>query len=262
MRLSANYNIQSETHGRNGGRLKAGTYVVRIDSVLEDQTGYGNQSLKLVYNIVEGEFAGFFDDITGDASSDWRHTIEVDVEENNGGRLNSLINAVAASNPGFPALQQWVEGGANELMLIGKVVGVTFQERLITNKRGKRKGQTSSYLDLWDFLPVDRVRMGQYDIPPVNDQRDPSSAMAAEQSQVPVTVPSAMAQGIAQQAPMVGAAPNAAPSAPVVPSPQAAVAAPMAPQVPMAGYQQQAYAPQPQVAGVPQQDVYSEDIPF
>lgn len=274
MRQPDNYNPQSESHGRGGGRLRAGTYIIRIDAVSEDQTGYGNQSLKLVYNIVEGEFAGFFDDISGNVEMDWRHTIEVDVEENSGGRLNALLSAVAASNPGF----QWAW---DERVLVGKFVGVTFQERLTTNKRGKRKGQTATYLDLWDFLPVEQVRAGQFEVPPVNDQRDLEAEAKAkasqEAAQTPVAVPQGFQQGQAPQAPAVAAPGGMAPQAPVVAAPQGfapqapAMAQPMQGyQQPQAGYQQpaqgfapQGYAQQPMAQPQGQVDgVYSEDIPF
>ena len=268
MKLKETYNVQAESHGRGGGRLKAGTYIVRIDKVEEDVTGYGNQSLKLVYDVAEGECTGIFAEISGDADNDWRHTIEVDCEENNGGRLNSLIKAVALSNPGFPPLEQWVDD-ANEQLLVGKFVGVTFQERQVTGTRGKSKGKMVSYLDLWDFIPIEQVRSGNFEKPPVNDRRDynaeAQAASAVAQQEVPVGVP----QGLGTQA-VPNAVPTGVPAgvpagasiapAPVVP--QGAVAQVPGAQAPQYPQQTVQYQQQPVQPSVTQSEFASQDIPF
>lgn len=270
MRKIENFDQVQAAYGRNGGRLKAGTYIIRIDGVSEDQTNYGNDCLKLVYNIAEGEFAGFFDDIAGQPDMDWRHTIEVDVEDGNGKWLKGLIDAVAASNPGF--VWNWDENA-----LIGRFVGVTFQERQTTAKRGKRKGRMQSYLDLWGFVSVEQVRSGDYDTPAINDKRDyEAEAKAAaldQQQQTPVSVPSSIAQGMAPQAPSTNAPQNAVPQAPTtVPPTSMTQQVPAAPQTaPQQGYPQQGYQQQvPQQQGYQQMppvsqqnpDMYAQDIPF
>lgn len=241
-------NIQA-VHGRQG-MLPGGPYVAVVVRAKEDVTGYGNPCLKVVYDIMEGQFAGKFADIAADEDQDWRHTAEVDTAEAGGARLKALTDAIAASNPGW--VWDW-----NEANMIGRVFGLVLQERKITVSKGKNKGKNRTYLDFWDAVPADAVRQGIVHTPPVNDQRDAP--------QQPVTVP----QGIAQQAAPVAApnpqyAPQAAPMPPMAPTPpmQQPMAQPVAPQQPMAqvpmSYQMPAQQPMPQQ----QADVYDHDIPF
>ena len=266
MRPIENFDQVQAAYGRNGGRLKAGTYIVRIDGVKEDMTGYGNQCLKLVYDVAEGPCAGFFADIAGDEDSNWRHTIEVDVDEGNGKWLKGLIDSITASNPGF--VWNW-----NENMLVGKFVGVTFQERQTTAKKGKNKGKMQSYLDLWGFLSIDRVRAGDFDTPPINDKRDydleerTELAGEAAQQAAPVAVP----QGMGAQAPAYGGVPGGVPNpgvpgaAPIAPNPvvpQGAVAQVPGAQAPQYPQQTVQYQQQPVQPSVTQGEFASQDIPF
>lgn len=225
-------------HGRQGA-LPGGPYVAVVVRAKEDVTGYGNPCLKVVYDIMEGQFAGKYADINGDPEQDWRHEVEIDTAEANGARLKALVDAIAASNPGW----QW---DWNEQGMVGRVFGLVLQERKVTRTKGKNKGKDATYLDFWDAVPADAVRAGQVPVPPVNDKR-------TSQPQQPVAVPAAYGQ---QQAPV---------SAPVAPQP--------APQAPVAqpAYQQQApayqQAPAPQYVPqtyqqAPTMPMAEDDIPF
>ncbi len=238
-------NVQA-VHGRMQP-LAAGPHIIQIQAVSEDVTGYGNRCLKLVYDIAEGQDAWRFADIAGDPSMNWRHEVELDLQEQNGARLKALVDAMERDVPGFAAafLSDW-----NEQRFVNQIVGVVFQERLQTNTRGKRKGQTSRYLDLWDFVPASTIRSGEVNYaPPVNDKR----TNKGEQPAQPTTAPVAAPANFGQQQP----APQAAPQAPV--APQAPMQQPMPQQ-----FQQQYQQPQ---APMPMQQntvtgVYDQDIPF
>lgn len=229
-------------HGRrNQQPLRGGTYAVVITAASEDLTGYGNQCLKIAYDITHGEHAGRFSDIAADPEQNWKHQFEVDVQEMQGGRLRTFVEAVEASNPGYA--WDWNEAG-----LVGKHVGIVLQERLQTNQRGRRKGQTSSYLDFWDAVPVTDVLSGAAsEVPPVNDRR----TNAGEQEAQPVAVPQTFGQQ--QQQPV--AQPMA--QQPIA-QPQQPVAQPY--QVPQPQQQQQPY--QVPVQQPQQPNVYDKDIPF
>lgn len=270
------YDPNAEQHGKQQ-TLPAGPYVVLIHKVKLDHTGYGNQSIKVVYDIADGEFAEMYAGIIGDETMDWRHEVEIDIEQNKGALLNVFIKAVMASNPGY--VFDW--GDPDNLdTLVGKIFGIVFQERLTTVKRGARKGQDSRYLDLWDMVPADAIRSGEVNfVPPVNDKRDhteqqPMAAPAV--APVPQQVGTLQSSAAPQPASVPTIQPlqsSAAPSPVPSPAPsygygQPAVQAPMqqpvAPQAPMYGYGQQPQAPmqQPIQAPQPSMSVYDKDIPF
>lgn len=231
-------NVQA-VHGRRG-MLPAGAYVVQVIRASEDTTNYGNACLKVVFEIAEGDYAGYFADVDADESMDWRHTAEIDVQEANGARLKALVEAVQASNPGY--VWDWNEQG-----LVGRTFGLVLQERKVTLLKGKNKGQDRSYLDFWDAVPVDAVRAGQVATPPVNDKRT-----SKPKAQQPVSVP----QGYQQQAPAPQPPMAQAPVAPVA---QPQMPAPMPQQAYQQGYQQpMAQQPMPQQLA----DVYDSDIPY
>ena len=107
-------------HGRGGGFLPGGTYAMVITAAKEDTTGYGNQSLRIAYDVMEGEHKGIYSDIASDPDQNWRHEVEIDVQEANGARLKALVDAVVASNPGYA--WDWNEAG-----LVGRYVGLVLQ---------------------------------------------------------------------------------------------------------------------------------------
>ncbi len=242
-------------HGRQQA-LQAGPHIISIVRVKPDVTGYGANCLKVVYDIAEGEGQGRFAQYAYDEESDWRHQIEVDLDEQNGARLKALLDALEPAVPGFTAafVSDW-----NEQRLVNQIVGVIFQERKITVSKGKNKGKDRSYLDLWDFVPAQAIRTGEVNYtPPVNDRRENKG-----DAQQPVAAPVAMQ---APQAPMAPQPqqqmPAQQPMAPQAPQYQQ----PMQPQAPMAQpqYQQQPVAAPPQMMQpqAPVQGVYDQDIPF
>lgn len=233
-------------HGRQGS-LPGGAYVAVVVRAKEDTTGYGNQCLKVVYDIVEGEFAGRFADLAADPEQDWRHEAEIDLQEANGARLKALVEAVQASNPGY--VWDWNEQG-----LVGRVFGLVLQERKITVSRGKNKGKDRTYLDFWDAVPADAVRAGQVPTPPVNDRREKK----AEDADAPVAVPPTF-----NPAPAPTTAPVApAPAAPA-PMPQQGAYQPYAaPQPPQYAQPMQQPYQQPQIPTQQPMNMADGDIPF
>lgn len=237
-------NVQA-VHGRSGGMLPGGTYVMVITSAKEDTTGYGNQSIRIAYDVASGDYAGKYADIVADPEQNWRHEVEIDVQEANGARFKALIDAVQASNPGY--VWDWNEAG-----LVGKYVGLVLQERKVTLTRGKNKGQDRTYLDFWDAVPAQSVLDGSCNVvPPVNDRRTNKGDQPQQQVQAPVIEPTA--------APQVPAMPQV--QQPMM-TPQ--IQQPMQQQMPMQqqvqyGYQQPL---QPRPTYQAQPEVADEDIPF
>lgn len=258
-------NVQA-VHGRSG-MLRGGTYAMVITAAKEDTTGYGNQSIRIAYDITHGEFKGRYADIVSDPEQNWRHEVEIDVQESNGARFKALIDAVQASNPGY--VWDWNEQG-----LVGKHVGIVLQERMQTNTRGKRKGQTSTYLDFWDAVPVQSVIDGTVNIvPPVNDKRTVRDERPQQHVQAPVIDPGAYAQQPAPQPPMqapVIQQPVMAAQQMQMPMQQPMQQAPMPPaqypqqQYPQQQAQQYGYQQpmQPRPTYQAQPEVADDDIPF
>lgn len=252
MRPIENYDNLQAAHGRRGA-FQAGTYVMRILSCKEVTTGYGNQALDVVFDVAEGPEAGRFADIAYDSTQDWRHHFEVDMDEMGGARVKTLLDAVMASNPGW-AILDW---DTVEERLAGCLVGITLQARLVTGTRGKAKGKTRTYLDFWDALPVAKVRAGDYEDAPVNDQRDPAAKAQDRPKQTP--------QAPAAYQPQAPTAPTAPAYQQPVPTaygtPQAYQPAPQQAQMPMAQPAPVAYQ-QPTYPQAPAASVYDEDVPF
>ena len=251
-------------HGRSGGMLPGGTYAMVITAAKEDTTGYGNQSVRIAYDVCEGEHKGKYADIAGDPEQNWRHEVEIDVQEANGARFKALVDAVVASNPGY--VWDWNEAG-----LVGKYVGLVLQERKVTLTRGKNKGQDRTYLDFWDAVPVQSVLDGSCVIvPPVNDRRTSKTEDARPQQ--PVAVPTTYAQANPAPQPMAQMPMPPQPT-PVQQMPQAVppmqMPAQQQYQMPMQQQMQHGYQQQPVVqVPVPQgyqqaaMDMADEDIPF
>ena len=267
-----NYDETREVHGRQQ-KIPAGCYVAIIQRVSLDITGYGNQCLKVVYDIAEGEYAKCFSDMAGDPEQDWKHNFEIDIQQSNGGLLNTFIKAVQLSNPGY--VFNWDDPNNIE-SLVGRTFGVVFQQRLYTLTRGANKGQTRDQLDMWDTVDANAIRTGVVNfVPPVNDKRT-NKGEAAQGAGAPVAVPPTIAPVSNGSA----AAPQQPAYTPIQPAQSAAAPQPgaqmpamqqpamQAPAMQAPVYQQPAQQPAPQmnaqttVQAVTASDLYDSDIPF
>ena len=146
-------------------RLPKGGYVVKILGVSVGQTADFRQFLKLSCDIIEGEYAGFYEkQYRSNTNEDKKWTCNLlqnlptdDGSERDGWTKKSfrtMIDALEESNHGFH--WDW-----NETKLKGLIVGGLFNEREYEAQDGSIRRATN----LARFCPVDKIRSGNYTLP-------------------------------------------------------------------------------------------------
>lgn len=143
-----------------GAKLPAGGYVIRILKVEDDER---NEYLTITYDIAEGEHAGHYAD--EDAGNAWRHQFRRYYSEKAEAFFAQFLQALAASNADFD-LNAWSKV-SNPYDLEGLVLGSIWQDVKYTNTKGEDKER----LDFYAAVPADRIRAGQFEVPPVKDVR-------------------------------------------------------------------------------------------
>lgn len=205
----------------------AGGYVIRIMDI-EDVAD--REFLNVVYDIAEGQYAGFYSDEFGQKNP-WAHRFVRSYKASAEGMFKQFLSRLEDSNPEW-TVARWTQT-CDPMGLIGLTLGVVFQFEDYTNDQGDDKER----VNLCGVYSVDDIRAGKYKVPDRKDSR----------THVP---------GVAQPAPVAAVpAPVAAPAAPQMPvaSPTAPAPAPM-PQPPVQPVQQ--VAPQPYAAYPGQVSVY------
>ena len=148
-------------------RMPAGGYVCAIQAVRTGGTdNYGKaidyikekQYVKLIFDVVEGDFAGKFSDkYWAGEDMDWGHTFYLSWKNINA--FKSVIQALDESNPGFDAYaafeaDQWT-------LFIGKKIGLVFgEEQYIGND-----GNVKTKLGLPSARSIQVIHDGKFRIP-------------------------------------------------------------------------------------------------
>lgn len=144
-------------------KLPVGGYVAKIINVKEENFEWGDR-LAIAFDIVEGEYAGFFDKhYKAQTSEDkkWKGTIRFNIPKEDGSekdewtqkRFNTNIVAIEDSNPGY--FFDW-----DEAKLKGKMVGVIFN-----NKEYEFNGNHGFFTNPHSFTTVENIRSGNFRIP-------------------------------------------------------------------------------------------------
>ena len=144
--------IQATTD--NGGtfeKLPAGPYVCRIVEMVDEPS---REYVNIVFDIAEGEHAGFFSDDWG-KSHPYAHQLKLSYKETAQGPLKGRLEAIAASNPGFDPFAAW---DADRLdMFTNRLVGVNVQY-----EEYERQGQVRERIFAFSpIVPAQSVRDGK-----------------------------------------------------------------------------------------------------
>lgn len=160
-------------------KLPAGGYVVKIVDVEDiDRKEY----LNVVYDIAEGEHAGFF-------SSDfalrnpWSHRFVRSYKETARGMFKAFLLRLEESNPGF-SIAAWQKKG-DERELVGLELGAVVQYEDYTNDAGDDKER----LDVVGVYSAADIRAGKFTVPERKDNRTKdSNPYSGQAEQPPVSV--------------------------------------------------------------------------
>lgn len=153
-------------------KLPPGGYVCKIlDATVAENPYTGRDQLLAYVDIAEGPFAGHFkrafdDKKTKDGNAHWSNNAVLaryitDPNTNYVTKaLKAFLEAVAASNADFK-----IDPNNFELKsLIGKLCGFTFGER-----EYESAGRIFLTTEIRFALPVDRIRAGDFNLPPVKE---------------------------------------------------------------------------------------------
>lgn len=149
--------------------LKPGGYVLQIKAAREETSRNGNPMLVIAFDIAEGEFKGYYNDLFAKntaADRKWpnggihRIMLPVDngTDEDNKqmSKLKGFVNAVAESNRNYNPNEYW-----NIEQLKGKLVGGLFRREEYENQKGERKWTTKL---AWP-CSVPRIKSGDFEVP-------------------------------------------------------------------------------------------------
>lgn len=158
-------------------KLPVGGYVAKILNAKEENFEWGDR-LAIAFDIVEGEYAGFFDkNFKNQQSEDkkWKGTIRINIPKEDGSekdewtqkRFNTNMVAIEESNPGF--YFDW-----DETKLKGKMVGIIFN-----NKEYEFNGNHGFFTNPHSFASVEDIRSGNFKIPKDTLLSNPRSSAPA-----------------------------------------------------------------------------------
>lgn len=162
-------------------QLPKGAYILKILNAETGESQYG-QFVKISCDIIEGEYAGFFQrDFDNQQSEDkkWHCNYLLNVPVGNGTerddwtarRFKTVIAAIEDSNPGYHF--DW-----DETKFKGKVIGGLFNIR----EYQKNNGEIGEAVNLAQLVSVETVKSGKFKMPkdkklntvPVPDRKMPS----------------------------------------------------------------------------------------
>jgi len=136
--------------------LPAGGYVATILKVEDVES---KEYLRFLYDIAEGEHAGFFE--TDDRP--YTHQFIRSYKEKASGFMKQFLQCVEASNADFK-----LEGWDNEPTdLVGKLVGIIVQREDYTNQNGEDRAR----MNVEGFASADDIRNKRFKLPEPRDTR-------------------------------------------------------------------------------------------
>lgn len=138
-------------------RLVPGGYIVRFEGVKEVTD---KEYFECVYDIVEGEFKGFYADEWGKAHP-FAHTHRASYKERAQGLFKSFLSCIDKSNPRSKLVDKAQTAGIEPADLQGKLVGAVIGEEQYIGNDGSDKTR----LIIRSFKSVDDIRSGNFQVP-------------------------------------------------------------------------------------------------
>lgn len=140
-------------------RPKAGGYVIRITSVLND---IQKERLDIEFDFYEGEFAGYYKDLY-DRRHFWAGKFSKSYKEKALPFFKGFVETVLKSNADADGLVIGNYEDIDETKLRGLLVGMVVGEKEYIGNDGLKKIKLDTYNA--NFLPVSDIRDGNYEVP-------------------------------------------------------------------------------------------------
>ena len=148
---SFNWNsIQSSSDG-GFTPLPAGPYVARLVELTDNPT---KEYVEAVFDIAEGEHAGYYSDDWGKAHP-YAHHFFMSYKETALGMLKGRLEAIAKSNPGFDPFAAWDAGRLD--IFANRFVGINLQEE----EYERADGDVGTRLNVCQVVNAQDVRDGK-----------------------------------------------------------------------------------------------------
>ncbi len=162
IRRPNNWNEVKEFSDRQ--KLPLGAYVCKVKKAAVQNNQYGDQ-LCILFDIVEGEFSGFFNEEFKNntyANKKWKGVLRLYIPKDDGSEkdewtkstFKGMVTAFEKSNPGY----KW---NWDENSLTGKMIGVLFRNEEWQNDEGK----TGWAVRPFRAISVDSVRSEDFKLP-------------------------------------------------------------------------------------------------
>ena len=159
-------------------KLPLGAYVCKVRRAVIQSNEYGEQ-LCILFDIAEGEFAGFFDaDFKSNTRADkkWKGVLRQFIPKDDGSEkdewtkssFKGMVTSFEKSNPGY----QW---NWDEASLSGKLVGILFR-----NEEWEYEGKTGWAVRPFRAISVDSVRSGDFTLPKDKPLKNKSASSGAD----------------------------------------------------------------------------------
>ena len=144
-------------------KLPLGAYVCKVRRAVVQSNDFGEQ-LCILFDIAEGEFAGFFDsDFKSNTREDkkWKGVLRQFLPRDDGSEkdewtkssFKGMVTSFEKSNPGY----QW---NWDEASLAGKMVGILFR-----NEEWEWDGKSGWAVRPFRAISIDSVRSGDFTVP-------------------------------------------------------------------------------------------------
>lgn len=148
---SVNWNNINATNDGGFTPLPAGPYVARLTELNDNES---REYVEAVYDIAEGEHAGYYGDDWG-KSHPYAHHFFMSYKDSALGMLKGRLDAIAKSNPGFDPEAAWNAGRLD--MFVGRLVGINLQEE----EYERNDGDTGTRLNVCQVVDAHLVRDGK-----------------------------------------------------------------------------------------------------
>lgn len=145
------WNDVTSTSDGGFSQLPAGPYVARIVEMVDNDQ---RQYVEVIFDIAEGEHAGYYSDSWG-KEHPYAHHFFLSYKDTALGMLKGRLESIQASNPGFDPFAAW---DAERLELFaGRLVGVNIQEE----EYERKDGSVGTRLSVCQVVPAQDVRDGK-----------------------------------------------------------------------------------------------------
>ena len=136
-------------------KLPPGGYVCKIVNMFDVPE---REYVMIVYDIAQGEYAGFFANDSRETSKQWSHAISMSYKETANGLLKGRLERIEQSNPGFNPFAAWDAGRFD--MFAGRLFGAVMGE-----EEYEKDGVVKTSTKIQGIYNVATINSGQYKVP-------------------------------------------------------------------------------------------------